>query len=87
MALKRLVKVVCKNNEVLSNLIIPCCLKNICMLVYEDGISYLEVLKELVLINDDLRNDRRDCILGVPTLEPNEDNFGKVKFGLKGETN
>ena len=57
------------------------------MLVYEDGISYLEVLKELVLINDDLRNDRRDCILGVPTLEPNEDNFGKVKFGLKGETN
>ena len=45
-SLKRLIRVVCENNDNLSSMIIATCLKNICMLVYEDGISYLETLKE-----------------------------------------
>jgi ubiquitin carboxyl-terminal hydrolase 34 len=84
-ALRRILKALCRNHESLSNKVISCCLKSINMLVYEDGLSYLEVLKELMLIDDDLKSHRRDMILGIPTLEANEDNLGKKKFGLKVE--
>ena len=41
--LKGILRVVCKNNEKLSDAVISSCLKNICISAYEDCIGYLEV--------------------------------------------
>ena len=85
-SLRKLMAIVCSNNLQFSTNIIIHCLKNLTM--YNDSIiSYLEVLKELCLLQDNFHGFRKDLILGVPTILKEVDYLNKQKFGLQCEGN
>lgn len=85
-ALRGMVKVNCTDNIHYSELLIKECLKNLSM--YSDTIvSYLEVLKELCLIDDGYKAQRKEMILGIPILMHETDFHKRNKFGLQCEGN
>lgn len=81
-AMRDLIKVFCSNNMSLSKKIAACCLKNLTH--YQENIfSYLEALKELVLINDQFSTVRRESIFGFPTILDSKDFWKKMRFGFQ----
>jgi hypothetical protein len=81
-AMKDLIKTFCTNNLRLSKKIASCCFKNLTH--YQENIfSYLEAIKELVLIEDQISSIRRDAIFGFPTLLDMKDFWKKVKYGFQ----
>jgi hypothetical protein len=81
-AMKDLIKTFCINNFSLSKKIASCCFKNLTH--YQENIfSYLEALKELVLIEDQFSGPRRDAIFGFPTILDLKDFWKKIKYGFQ----
>jgi hypothetical protein len=81
-AMKDLIKHFCTNNLSLSKKIAACCFKNLTH--YQENIfSYLEAIKELVLIEDQFSGPRRDAIFGFPTILDLKDFWKKVKYGFQ----
>jgi len=83
-ALKRLAILLCKDNLKYSTVIINMCLKSFSGYQDSSMVGYLEVLKELLLIEDEYSLQRRQIILGIPSIYTDKEITGKrVKYGLR----
>lgn len=80
--MRDLITTFCTNNLGLSKKIAASCFKNLTH--YQENIfSYLEAIKELVLIEDQFSSLRRDAIFGFPTILDLKDFWKKVKYGFQ----
>lgn len=87
-ALRRLLVLLCKDNLKYSTVMINICLKSFGG--YQDSsiVGFLEATKELLLIDDVYSLERRQLILGVPTIMVDREMHNKkLKFGLRAKNN
>lgn len=81
-SLKRFLRWACHRNEMLSTIILINVLRNLSY-CSENCISYLEALKELVLLKDEFSELRRELVFGIPTVADDIDFNKHQKFGFQ----
>lgn len=85
-SMKRLISYSCLQNDGLSIALITNILKNLSYCL-DNCVSYLEALKEIVLIKDQYTELRREIVFGFPTVIDEVDFQRHLKFGFQGTRN
>lgn len=85
-SMKRLISYSCFQNDGLSIALITNILKNLSYCL-DNCVSYLEALKEIVLIKDQYTELRREIVFGFPTVIDEVDFQRHLKFGFQGTRN
>lgn len=81
-ALKKLIRVVCENNEAMSKLMIQLSINKMSM--FSEHLSgYLESLAVLASLQDSILESRLDLIFGTPTILSTENYTQSRRFGLQ----